>query len=280
VPLRLLVAFILLAASSGLGLIAYKALNPQPVNAAAPTMVRIFVARAPTPAGTLLKQEDMRERAVAPGEVPRGAVLATEDGRAELQGAMARRFFGAGEIILADDVLRPRDRGFLAAVLRPGLRAVAIGVDANTGAAGLIFPGDFVDVILTQSFGAQEASAGRRMAAETVLAGVRVIAVDQQITQGAPVSAVATGTPSSRVARTVTLEVTPEQAERLALAERLGRLTLALRAIDAPAEGEEPRPTTTVFGADVSPALNRSEPNAAHRMRVIQGSTSGEVVFR
>jgi pilus assembly protein CpaB len=177
-----------------------------------------------------------------------------------------------------EDVLRPRDRGFLAAVLKPGMRAIAIGVDARTGAAGLIFPGDLVDVILTQNFAAGDATTARRVTAETVLTGVRVIAVDQMITQGAPI-------PSGRaaategVARTVTMEVSPEQSERVAVAERLGTLILALRPIDSPDE-QTARPTATTFGGDVSPALSSTESPAAPRMRVIQGNAVNDVTFR
>lgn len=279
-PLRLIVACILLATSGGLGFLAYQALQPQRVVAAPPALTRVLVAGAPMPAGTLLKEADLRERGLPSADLPPGAMPATEDSRAELRGAMLRRFVSTGEVITPEDVLRPRERGFLAAVLRPGMRAVAVGVDARTGAAGLIFPGDLVDVILTQVFGNNDAPAGRRVVAETVLTHVRVIAVDQQMTQGAPVSATSAGAPTSQVARTVTLELAPEQSERIAVAERLGRLTLALRSIDAPGVAEAPRPTT-VFGADVSPALSRTEtPTAVPRMRVIQGNNVADTVFR
>lgn len=298
-PLRLAIAAILLVAALGLGRIAYQAVNPTvAVATEAPVQqTRVLVAAQPLQAGTLLKDTDLRERDIPATEVPEGAIVVSEDARAEIRGAMLRRYLDAGGPVLRPDVLRPRDRGFLAAVLSPGTRAVSIGVDAKTGAAGLISPGDIVDVILTQEFQRNDTSVGRRIVAETVLTSIRVIAVDQQIAQGAPTST-PSATPGSgqRVASTVTLQVTPEQSERIAVAERLGRLTLTVRPMDAeegPAQagllkegpshaGTSARPnaTTVVFGSDVSAALQRDEPTAVPRMRVIQGPNATDVVFR
>jgi pilus assembly protein CpaB len=228
-------------------------------------------------------------------EMPDGAFVVNEDSRAEIRGAMLRRYLDAGGVVLRPDVLRPRDRGFLAAVLTPGSRAVSIGVDAKTGAAGLISPGDLVDVILTQEFQRGDTSAGRRIVAETVLTGIRVIAVDQQIAQGAPASTPVPAVGANRVASTVTLQVTPEQSERVAVAERLGRLVLTVRSIDAEEVSARGAPeldrtaateparagtASVMFGSDVSAALSRDEPTAMPRMRVIHGENVSDVVFR
>jgi len=298
-PLRLVIAAVLLITALGLGRIAYQAVNPTAAVAteAPAPQIRVLVAAQPLQAGTLLKDTDLRERDLPAAEVPEGAITVSEDARAEIRGAMLRRYLDAGSPVQRADVLRPRDRGFLAAVLAPGTRAVSIGVDAKTGAAGLISPGDIVDVILTQEFQRNDTSIGRRIVAETVLTNIRVIAVDQQIAQGAPSSTPDAGPGSSRrVASTVTLQVTPEQSERIAVAERLGRLTLTVRPIDAeegpaqagmPKDGMEvagdrgrPNAANVVFGSDVSAALSRDEPTAVPRMRVIQGANASEVIFR
>lgn len=282
-PLRVLAALVMLLGGAGLGYIAYLSVLPQQPAVAAvvpdrppPAPIAVLVAAAPLQAGTLLKEADLRERETPPDQLPEGALVTSPELRAELRGAMLRRYLEAGELIGRGDVLRPRDRGFLAAVMRAGARAVSVGVDAVSGAAGLISPGDLVDLILTQELGGTDVPVGRRVVGETVLEAARVIAVDQQLTQGAAPQA---GPASGQVARTVTLEVLPDQAERVAVAQRLGRLTLAVRAIDA----QDPRPVerpTTLTGADVSPALRRDESPAAPRVRVIQGNTSNEVVFR
>ena len=215
---------------------------------------------------------------------PRIPTRASEETRVELRGALLRRYLDAGVAVVRGDVLRPRDRGFLAAVLRPGTRAIAIavGVDAVTGAAGLIWPGDQVDLILTQEMDAASTPVSGCVVGETVLTNVRVIAVDQHFTQGASAGLVATGGNNQRsVARTVTLEVQPDQAERVAVAERLGRLSLTVRSMEQSAEqpSSDAAPTS-IFGADVSPALSRSGPALGSRIRVIQGSDSQEVTFR
>ena len=122
--------------------------------------------------------------------------------------------------------MRPGDHGFLAAVLAPGMRAVTIAVDNTTGSAGLIWPGDQVDLILTADRSTKpNLPIGHRVAAETVLSNARVIAIDQQIMQGAVAA------PDSQ-AKTVTLEVTEEQAERVSVATRLGRLSLSVRSAE------------------------------------------------
>ena len=148
-----------------------------------------------------------------------GASNDTPQGRGSLTGSMIRRSLGEGQAIIPADVIRPGDHGFLAAVLGPNMRAITVAVDAVSGTAGLIWPGDRVDLILTQALDDPALTAGRRVAAETVLSDARVIAIDQQIVQGqAPEN---TLTPPTR---TATLEVTAAAAERVLVAARLGKL--------------------------------------------------------
>ena len=109
----------------------------------------------------------------------------SQETRRSLSGAMVRRSLPAGEPIRMADVIRPSDHGFLAAALDAGMRAVTVGVDATSGATGLISPGDRVDLILTQTIQEPSLPLGRRVVAETVLSDVRVIAIDQQLVQGA-----------------------------------------------------------------------------------------------
>jgi pilus assembly protein CpaB len=238
----------------------------------------LLVAARTLPAGTLIKDEDFNTKSILQSDVPEGALVNSPDVRASLRGALLRRYLDPNSPIMAGDVLRPRDRGFLAAVLEPGSRAVAVGVDGVSGVGGLIWPGDRVDLILTQELGDKDAPASKRFAGETVLNNVRVVAVDQSIAQGA-VAANDNATAIGRLARTVTLEVTPRQAERAAVAQRLGHLTLAIRSVEGipEATGKIAGP---IYGGDVSAALAGPERPEAARVRVIQGSNSTEVVFR
>jgi pilus assembly protein CpaB len=288
--LRVLVVFSLVLSATGLGILALQLIQPPPATpqqvarveappvVAPPPKVRMLVAARPLSIGTLLKEDDFREIEVGADGVPEGAFTGGATSLAELRGALLRRFIDPNQPVIATDVLRPRDRGFLAAVLRPGTRAIAIGVDAVTGTAGLIWPGDEVDLILTQNLQQQNQgpeSAGRRVVGETILSAVRVIAVDQQISHSGTDS-----TAARVVARTVTLEVTPEQAERLAVAVQLGRISLAVRSIEGVPEAAGPRPSL-VFGSDVSSALTGPQaPSPSTRMRIIQGGSQQEVTFR
>ena len=242
----------------------------------------MLVAARPLSAGTLVKDEDFVVREMPPDALPEGALVQSEEVRTELRGALLRRYLDGGDPVARGDVLRPRDRGFLAAVLRPGARAIAVGVDAVTGAAGLIWPGDQVDLILTQEMDAASAPVSRRIVGETVLTNVRVIAVDQHFTQGASAGLMATGGNNQRsVARTVTLEV----RARAGGARRGGRApgtAFPDRSLHGPAtdQAQSDAAPTSVFGADVSPALSRSGPALGSRIRVIQGDDSQEITFR
>src|SRR5262249_36181126 len=151
---------------------------------------------------------------------------------------------------------------------QPGMRAVTVGVDATTGAAGLIWPGDRVDLILTQTIQDPSLSLGHRVAAETVLSDVRVIAIDQQLVQGADAAQ------TDNQARTVTLEVTQEQAVAVSVATRLGRLSLSVRSADTPsAPGAKVATRDTTWAVDVSPALGVAPPpHEQNMLRVYSGS--------
>jgi pilus assembly protein CpaB len=282
-PLRLILSGLLLLTALGLGLVGYQVTRPPktltitvvPEAPPPPLTVDVLAAAHSLPAGTLMKEEDFATRTVPSADVPQGALTNAPEVRAGLRGALLRHYLDSGDILMAGHVLHPRDRGFLAAVLAPGARAISVGVDAISGDGGLIWPGDRVDMILTQELGEKDAPLARRFVGETVLNDVRVVAVDQSITQGA----VASGdNATGRLARTVTLEVTPPQAERTAVAERLGKITLAIRAVDGVAEATGYR--VSVYGSDVSPALADGTMLAAPRMRVIEGKDAREVTFQ
>jgi len=282
--LRLVVVVLVLLSALALGGIAWRASQPvpqilahAPEQAPAPLTFNYLVTAHALPAGTLTRDSDWTIHTVPAAKLPEHAIIDTPTARATLRGALVRRYLDAGVPIFESDILRPRDRGFLAAVLAPGTRALSIGVDAVSGVAGLIWPGDKVDVILTQEM-AHNATPGKSILGETVLRDVRVIAVDQQIVQGASADANVAG----RLARTVTLQVTSEDAEKLAVAQRLGRLELAIRSATEgrPGYGEG---TGTMYGADVSPALaaaGKAVPSTASHMLVIEGSQRSEFTFR
>ena len=161
--LRLSIIMVLLLATAALGLIAYTMNLPTPVVQVtentpappapppAPVTIGYFVAAHPLPAGTLAREDDFTVRAVSPDSVPSGAIIDTPEVRIGLRGSLVRTFLDTGSLVTSQNVLRPRDRGFLASVLAPGTRAISIKVDAESGVSGLIWPGDYVDIVLTHS---------------------------------------------------------------------------------------------------------------------------------
>lgn len=257
----------------GFGTVAWIATRPpaqaQATNAP-PKHVAALTVKKAVSAGALLKPEDIEVKQVAVGDVPSDAAATGEDGRRALIGAMVRRALGAGEVIRTSDVISPNEHGFLAAVLAPGMRAVTVSVDAVAGSAGLIEPGDRVDLILTQTLAGRDEPIGHRVAAETVLSDARVIAINQQIVQGADSEA----NNNNNRARTVTLEVSQDQAERVSVASSLGKLSLSVRSAGAAGQDKQGQPKVT-WAQDVSPALaNMQRPShpPSNSIKVFQGA--------
>ena len=281
--LRLVVVALILTTVLALGAMAWRLsppAHPAAVGAPAapppPLMLNYLTAAHALPAGTLAREEDYAVRTAVSSDVPAAAIIDTPASRAALRGALIRRYLDSGAAITAGDILRPRDRGFLATVLAPGTRAVSVPVDAVTGVAGLIWPGDLVDVLLTQQVEGEHTAPDKRVLSRTILNGIRVIAVDQQIVQGATGDVQSAG----HVARTVTLEVTPGQAERLAVGQHLGVLSLAIRPLQVEAERGLNAP---VFGGDLSPELRQAphvEVPPSLGMQIIEGDQRSVVKFQ
>ena len=151
-------------------------------------------------------------------------VIENERSMNDFIGGVVRSSIAAGQPITDTRVVKPGDQGFLAAVLQPGMRAVSVAVNAETGLAGFIFPGDRVDVILTHGMQEKDSEGNQytKRASETVLQNVRVLAVDQSMDdQNKEVT----------IAKTATLELLPKQAEILTVTAQLGVLSLSLRGL-------------------------------------------------
>ncbi len=276
--LRTMLFLLMAAGVLGFSAVAWISLHPPAAPVVVVQKVQVLAAASTLRAGTLLKPDDLEIREVNEGEVPTGARRDTPQARSELFGAMVRQTLLPHQIVLPADVMRPGDHGFLAAVLTPGKRATSVGVDAVSGTAGLIWPGDHVDLILTQEINDGGVSLRCRYAGETVLKDVRVIAIDQQLVQGGNTP----GTDTSQQSRTVTLEVSPEDVEKVAVATRLGRLGLAVRPVDAgtPVDLKDHAVTCS---SDVSSAISNmhrpSEVQAQPSMHVYEGPTDKEYHF-
>lgn len=138
-----------------------------------------------------------------------------------LAGSIARAPFVSGEPIRDSKLVKAKGSGFMAAILPQGMRAVSTEISPENGAGGFILPNDRVDVILSRR--ERDPATNEARPSETILSNVRVLAIDQNVEEKNGQKVV--------VGKTATLELTPGQAETLAMARQLGILSLALRSI-------------------------------------------------
>lgn len=221
----------------------------------------ILVAARPLVSGTLLKDADTAWKKVTPSNVRPTNIVLTAESATEFVGAVTRRDFAAGESLVAGDLVKAVDLTFLSATLLSGSRAVSIAVDAPQSAAGLLQPGDRVDVILTQSFD-ESGGAARKAVSETILQNIRVIAIDQWLNTGAKGARpeARLGDKELSIPKTVTLEVSGREAERLLVALELGKIQLSVRALqgaEVSSASADARVPAEIWASDVSPALQR-----------------------
>lgn len=241
---------------------------------APPPQRQVLVARVDMSAGQFLEEGDFAwagrpENTLRPEFYLQGA-----DSVAPLIGAVLLRPLRAGEAITRTGVVSPRERGFLAAVLPPDMRSISVAVDEVAGNAGLIFPGDRVDMIVTHS-DPKAIDPARQVMGQIVLENLRVLAVDQALrgpseeagtqTKASPAAGVTGAIAQSKrgAARTVTLEVSPRDAGKVAVAVNLGRVTLALRSLAQEQTEARPRMAaneTVVWAGDVMQSLSALRP--------------------
>jgi len=196
--------------------------------------VEVLVAASNLKTGHELSDSDLRWQSWPKGAVFAGAIVRKKDEKPlEVISGKLARDIAADEPVLSSATVK--DSGnFLAAALKPGMRAVAVEVKAETSVGGFVGPGDFVDVILTyktriSSMDKEDVLEKKiisdnidSMASETILRNVRVLAVDQTARRDGD---------KIKVGKTVTLEVSEEGAERMALSSKMGDIFLALRGL-------------------------------------------------
>ena len=194
---------------------------------AVPVGPKILVARKALPVGTIIDQEALTFQAW-PKEMMQNAYYVEggpDSDISKLLGTVVRNPITAGQPITKGALVGPNDRGFLAAALGPGMRAVTVPVSVTSGVAGFIFPGDRVDMVLTQEVRGGGDGPPLRVS-ETIVRNLRVLATDQRIDAKDE-----EGKTLPKVFSTVTMEATPRLAEKIAVAQSLGMLSLSLRSI-------------------------------------------------
>lgn len=189
----------------------------------------VLIARKAIERGQILKPSDLAWEQWPEAGLAKNYILLGTRTPETYAGWVARDPIAAGEPLTETKIIAPGNRGFLSAVLKPGMRAVSVPVTVTSDISGFIFPGDMVDIIVTYSVQDRPAPGQQNVGplvdhkiSETVLSNIRVIAIDQKL-ESKPGEAI--------VAKTATLEVTPKQSEVVALADEMGKISLSLRSL-------------------------------------------------
>src|ERR1700680_2059789 len=188
----------------------------------------VLVACSGIQRGQILKPDDLIWQIWPEGAVDKNYVLLGTRTPESFAGAVARNPVAPGEPITEAKIVAPGNRGFLAAVLKPGMRAISVPVTVTSGISGFVFPGDQVDLLLTYAVpsagtGSEGGTASfQYKAAETVLRDIRVIAIDQRVDSKAG---------EAVPAHTATFEVSAKNSEVIALASEIGKVSLTLRSL-------------------------------------------------
>jgi pilus assembly protein CpaB len=274
---RIIVLLIALVAAGGTAMYARSWVASQQivqtVVAPAPKedMHEVLVADSDLPAGAFVKPQHLRWQRWPTDDVPASYVLKGVRSDQEMIGAVVRKRIAAGEPFIDGAVVKPGERGFLAAVLEPGMRAVSVPINPTSANSGLIFPGDRVDLILTQSLVESESEGGVRRVSETVLNDIRIIAM------GTDTSDDPREGRANEKAKTATFEVTPRQAEEVALLTELGKISLSLRSLAAgtPEVTALSEGSQLTWDRDVSAVLRSGR--LSSRLLVLRGSDAQDV---
>jgi len=227
-PARLVVLGIAVAAGGVAAYLASHGHNPEPTPAPVAPLetVDVLVAKTDLNRGRVIEANDIGWQ-TWPKASANGNFI-TKPGRpdavSQFTGAIVRVPVAAGQPIYDPMVVFAKGSGFLAAILPKGMRAVAMDIAADSSAGGFILPEDHVDILLTQhDKEAEKITGNEKIVTDTILRNVRVLAVDQTIEEKSGQKVV--------VGKTVTVELTPDQAETLARARQIGTLSLSLRSL-------------------------------------------------
>jgi pilus assembly protein CpaB len=227
---RLIVLGVALAAGGVAAMLASGSRQPEAPKQAAPQppleTVELLVAKTDLSRGDVIGEHDIGWQTWPKSAANSNFIRQSErpDAIQQFTGAIVRIPVASGEPIRDPVVVFAKGSGFLAAVLPKGMRAVATEISPESGAGGFILPDDRVDVMLTRRDKAAEKVTGvEKFITETILINVRVLAIDQAVEEKSGQRVV--------VGKTATLEVTPAQAETLALSKQIGTMSLALRSL-------------------------------------------------
>ncbi|MGB4102207.1 MAG: Flp pilus assembly protein CpaB [Alphaproteobacteria bacterium] len=291
-PRKVILLLVALLLAGGVIMMARQALAPQEdvetAAAAVPAGPEVLVAAHDLPAGTLLKDDDMKWQ-VWPSDPKDTMIVKSKADKLDYIGALSRGSLRAGEAIIANRIFKTHEQGFLSAALAPGMRAISVKITPVSGIAGLVFPGDHVDVLVARNIPipGQNGQSQDRRVSETVVTNARVLALDQKTDEKVT---------DPKVADVATIEVSPKDAEKISLiSDWGGNLSLVLRSLnDDHTVASEPagqgsndgvsvssRKSSYTWDSDVSGVIPRPDIglSAPHKVQIIRGKDTTEVNF-
>jgi pilus assembly protein CpaB len=227
---RLVVLGVAIAAGGAAALLAGRSGEEPPPPAPAPAAkidtVDVLVAKVDIPLGHSVTTQEMQWQAWPTQAASPVFIRKSDrpDAIEQITGSIARAPFVVGEPLRESKLIKSNGSGYMAAVLDKGMRAISTEISPETGAGGFILPNDRVDVILSRrDREAEKSSSSESHTSETILSNIRILAIDQTLGEKDGQKVV--------IGKTATLELTPRQAETLALSRQLGTLSLALRSL-------------------------------------------------
>ena len=240
--------------------------QPQIVQEAVPQieLTTVVVAATPLFFGNNIRREHLREVDWPADVVPPGSFTSID----EILGEDQEERVAMRAIEINEPILRAKISGFggrasLSALLAPDMRASTIRVNDINGVAGFVLPGDHVDIMLTRSASDGGKRNSNDLITDVLLQNIKVLGIDQDANDERD---------KPGVVKAVTLEVTPVQAQKLVLAMRLGRLSLALRHVTN-VEAESPTKTVSLSDLKVGEANLSPQPPSSEKNKPAKKTT-------
>lgn len=257
-PIRIIILLLALVAAGGAALLVSRISQPQVVTETVTrdntivqteqvSEIKVLTAKRDFAIGEQIKAEDLRwsvwpEKGVVEGQFTEAAAPNAIE---EITGAVVKMPIYKAEPLMPQRIVKRGEAGLLPVLMGPDMRAVSVGISPESASGGFILPNDRVDLILTyeQKPTATNGLTDQRTVSKIILQNVRVLAIDQAYAPGTPEE-------STRIGRTATLEVTPAEAELVALSQSKGQLSLALRPLSEEAVSAPRTPRLELNGGD------------------------------
>jgi pilus assembly protein CpaB len=256
-PIRIIILILALAAAGGAAFLVMQLSQPQVVTETVlqeklqieereVSEVQVLTVLRDFAIGETIKAEHLEWAPWPEANLVEGYYVQTAvpDSIETLTGAVVKAALYKGEPLLPQKVVIRGDQGLLASMMDPEMRAVSVEISAESASGGFIMPNDRVDLIFTYDQ-VQDDTRGiqARTVATTIVKNVRVLAIDQNFATNAEGE-------TARLGSTATLEVSPQEAELLALSLRRGEVSLSLRPLDQMASGTDRSPRIELLEGD------------------------------